>query len=95
MPTTGNGQASTAFMLKVKSYQSIPLDEEDPNGNQIVRSVSGDDKRQQPMQEMAREFPGHARPPATRRVIIEVLVDDESDRRLHDFIHRICARQRS
>jgi hypothetical protein len=92
MTTANNGQG--AGMLKVKSYQSIPLDKEDPDGNQIVRCVSEGDERPQAMQEMLHDFPGHARPPATRRVIIEVLVDDESDRRLHEFIHQICARQR-
>lgn len=91
MTTTGDKQAG---MLRVQSYESSPLDEDDPKGNQLVRYSSHDENGPQPgpMQTMEPERIGHGRPPATRRVTIELLVDDASDRRLHDFIHRICTR---
>jgi hypothetical protein len=91
MTTTGNEQAG---LLKVVSYESGPLDEEDPNGNRLIRYSSHDENgpRPGPMQAMEPARVGHGHPPATRRVVIELLVDEVSDHRLHDFIHRICTK---
>jgi hypothetical protein len=91
MTTTGNEHAG---MLNVVSYESRTLDEDDPNGNQIVRYTSHDENgpRPGPMQTMEPACVGHGRPPATRRVVIELLVDEATDHRLHDFIHRICTK---